>query len=128
MGMVYEHTMPIIFGVGDVPIRIETPCDLFDKAGILVHDPEATPTENLIELSNFLNKACIYYPEIFDNRRKRVILSVHIAYKDNEVEKEMLEILKQGCDEDTRKSIKSIVDRVDPLIFLDEEIINLLKD
>lgn len=131
---------PINFGTPEKRIIVNVPNGIFLRLGILVERPKseiaegaveeaelyATSFQEFFELAAWLEQAIVRYPDYFTDTILREILTAHIQYDNNAIEKSMLFIVNGS---DTFKTaMKTVFKRVGRWVFKNEDLVLLLND
>lgn len=133
MGMVYENEAigsikgdPVNFGTPERRIIVNVPDGIFTQLGILVEQPQPDiPSfQRFFELAVWLEQALDRYPDYFNDVILKTILTEHIQYQDNAIERNMLYFIKHS--ETFRDAMKVVFKRVGSWTFKNNELISLL--
>lgn len=138
MGMAYENVS--IGGVTGIPFDVGT-----EERQIVIRVPkgrlskrlEEILTSNgpmgrntsafqlLFELSIWLERAALFYPDHFNDAVLREIFTAHVQFNGNAIEKDMLHHIKQS--QIFQRAMHTVLNRVGPNAFNNKELIPRLS-
>jgi hypothetical protein len=144
MGMGYENEAignvkgePINFGTPEKRIIVNVPSGIFLQLGIMVEKSKSETRavveeseshlisfQRFFELAVWLEQAIVRYPDYFTDNILREVLTAHIQYDNNAIEKSMLFMIERS--ETFRDAMKVVFKRVDYWIIKNKELVLLL--
>lgn len=146
MGMGYENEAignitgePINFGTPERRIIVNVPRGIFLQLGIMIEESKTETRvvveeleshlisfQRFFELAVWLEQAIVRYPDYFTDTMLREILTAHIQYDNNNVERSILFIIEHS--ETFRDAMKVVFRRVGYWVFKNQELVLLLND